>query len=87
MDLSGFCQVGTTNNNISRVCKAHLVFVATVAAAVGWYVWKGYNSIALFMVLVANLFASYGMVKVGRLDYTELGTIGEEISKPYRTRA
>mmetsp|Transcript_4242 Transcript_4242/g.6077 ORF Transcript_4242/g.6077 Transcript_4242/m.6077 type:complete len:161 (+) Transcript_4242:522-1004(+) len=74
-----------TSRIIYMVSKAHLAFISLVSLCVGWYVWKDYNYTALTMVLVANLVASYGIVNVGRMNYLELATIGNEMSSQAKT--
>mmetsp|Transcript_10509 Transcript_10509/g.16113 ORF Transcript_10509/g.16113 Transcript_10509/m.16113 type:complete len:649 (+) Transcript_10509:135-2081(+) len=74
-----------TSYIIYMVSKAHLAFISLVCVCLGWYVWKDYNYTAMAMVLISNLIASYGMVNVGRMDYSELATIGNEMSKQATT--
>jgi hypothetical protein len=72
----------STSRVISICTKVEISFICVIEGLIVCYWLLDYATGALFTALLANLFACYGLVTVGMMDYGELADMANEMRPP-----
>jgi hypothetical protein len=71
----------STSQIITNAAKIHSGFMGLIVVVIVYYMVMDHSIGSLLTTLVANLFACYGMLRTGLMDYDELEDLAGEINK------